>query len=95
MNVPAVALVGMIVAFLAAIGVIGLIVWATDASPKAIRARRANRAFACPCGHDFVFHARTAVRACKRTGYDGACGCQGYRGEIPPATLAEILEGAP
>lgn len=94
MNVAAVALVALVIAIVAVIGVFALIMWAADVSPKAVRARKAHRAFTCPCGHDFVFHARDQVRACQRSGYGGACGCQGYRGEIPPATLAELLGGA-
>jgi hypothetical protein len=92
-NVPAVALIALIIASIAGLGVGALGAWALDASPQAIRERKAHRAFRCPCGHDFVFHARDKVRPCQRKNYDGACGCQGYRGEIPPATLAELLDG--
>lgn len=88
MNVPAVALVALVIACVAMAGVFSLTIWASGANPKTIRARRARRAFICPCGHDFVFHSRQDRRSCLRAG----CFCQGYGAEVPPATLAELLD---
>lgn len=95
MNVPAVALIALMIAIAAAIGTLGLFFWALDANPKAIRQRHARRAFICPCGHDFVFHSRQGGRQCLRKGIDGygQCTCQGYSAEIPLATLTELLDG--
>jgi len=93
-NVAAAALAAFILAIVGVLGVLALAIWALDASPKAIRARWGRRAFICPCGHDFVFHDRTGKRVCSAravVGYD-ACACKGYAAEIPPPTLAEILE---
>lgn len=97
MNVEAVALFALVIACMAMAGVLSLTVWAAGADPKTIRARRARRAFICPCGHDFVFHSREKRRICQRgrtpSDMGSVCACQGYAGEIPPATLAELLDG--
>jgi hypothetical protein len=95
MNVEAVALFALIIACVAMAGVFSLTIWASGANPKTIRAQRARRAFTCPCGHDFVFHSREKRRVCQRgrtPGVSSVCACQGYAGEIPPATLAELLD---
>jgi hypothetical protein len=93
-NVPAVALAALIIAIVAAVGVGALGIWALDASPKTIRHRHKRRTFTCPCGHDFVYHQRIGPRTCNaRPDFGVTCGCQGYGGELPPATLAELLDG--
>jgi hypothetical protein len=98
-NVEAVATFALAIACVAAVGMVGLGVWAVDASPKAIRHRRARRAFICPCGHDFVFHSREGRRECQRghapNSISCGCACQGYAGVVPSASLAELQDGAP
>lgn len=87
--------VALVVALIALAGVVGLTIWATDASPKAIRNRYKRRPFICACGHDYVFHKRDVPRTCTSTAIDGfgKCGCQRYSGEIPPPDLDELLGG--
>lgn len=92
-------LAALIVSIVAMVGAIIALLLATDPwhRPKILASRRKRHGFICPCGHDYVFHAREGGRRCEHRdgGYEhNRCGCRGYGGTVPPPTYEELMGGA-